>query len=535
MQSKQLWLQLKQQQLTQQEQCPDDPFLVDDNDWTVRILQGIGGWFAALFLLISIATLISPIIKHPWMYGLLGLVMNFATFHHYWSHQKVHGSSFLRQLFLALSLAGQFMVSFAIVEILGWKVSGLFLIMALYQAVLVAVMHDFVHRLMSALFAVTLIFWGHSALLVTGVGGALLALAMIWLWFDKVGWQAEKNLYEPLAYAAVLSLVGLNIQALNWYWQLGKQADGWLLSYGEIISGGLHLLAFGFFYWRLQQNQMLPKSNRNRYWVVFVILGLGMLGFVIPGLSGATLLLLLGFAVRQSQLLVLGALSMVGFVSWYYYQLDLTLLTKARLLGGLGVILLLTAWFGRQPSGARREMPVKTSRGYLGIIVVTIIATLAVVNAGIIQKQRLIHHGDLVYLKLAPVDPRSLMQGDYMRLRFAIMNTAQSAQRSEVDNSLPQLPEQGVITVDSDNIGQWHDFYHGQTLQDNQYLMDLKWQRHRVGLSTDAYFFEEGTAQTFEQAEYGGFRMNHSGDSVLVGLYDNQFKLLVHSPALSEN
>jgi uncharacterized membrane-anchored protein len=54
-------------------------------------------------------------------------------------------------------------------------------------------------------------------------------------------------------------------------------------------------------------------------------------------------------------------------------------------------------------------------------------------------------------------------------------------------------------------------------------------------LSTDAYFFEEGTAQTFEQAEYGGFRMNQSGDSVLVGLYDEQFKLLVHSPALSEN
>jgi len=86
MQSKQLWLQLKQQQLTQQEQCPDDPFLVDDNDWTVRVLQGVGGWFAALFLLFSIATLISPIVKHAWMYGFLGLVMNVATFHHYWSH-----------------------------------------------------------------------------------------------------------------------------------------------------------------------------------------------------------------------------------------------------------------------------------------------------------------------------------------------------------------------------------------------------------------------------------------------------------------
>ncbi len=46
--------------------------------------------------------------------------------------------------------------------------------------------------------------------------------------------------------------------------------------------------------------------------------------------------------------------------------------------------------------------------------------TLALAAAGIFGKERLLARGDTIYLRLAPVDPRSLMQGDYMALNFAI-------------------------------------------------------------------------------------------------------------------
>lgn len=535
MQRDHLWYQLKQQQLTTQEHCPDDPFLEGDDDWTVRFLQGVGGWFAALFMLISIASLITPIIDYPWLCGLLGLLMNGAAGHHYWRHKEAHGSVFLRQLFLVLSLAGQTLVSYAIVDFLGWRETGLFLVLALYQAILVAVMHDFVHRLMSALFAVTLVFWGHSVLLTTGIGSALLAVAVVWLWLDKVGWQAEKSLYEPLAYAAALALLGLNIQALSWYWQLGRQPTAGLLSHGEFISGFLHLLAYVFFYLRLRQGHMLPADSKDRYLVVVVMFGLGMLGFLIPGLSSAVLLLMVGFAVRQRQLMSIGVLSILGFVSWYYYQLDITLIKKAMLLAATGLVLLVTAWFGRR-SGSRASVVVpKSHGGQLAVIVVTVLAVLVVVNAGIVQKQRLIDHGDWLFLKLAPVDPRSLMQGDYMRLRFVITNEAQVAFGSNRRDTLPDLPKQGIVATDAQQVGHWVDFYHGQPLADNHYLLDLNWSGQRVRLVTDAYFFEEGTAATFEQAEYGGFRISQTGDAVLVGLYDDQFNRLVHSPAVTEN
>jgi len=52
------------------------------------------------------------------------------------------------------------------------------------------------------------------------------------------------------------------------------------------------------------------------------------------------------------------------------------------------------------------------------IVIGMLLVILAVMNFSIVGKEQHLKQGDTVYLKLAPVDPRSLMQGDYMALRF---------------------------------------------------------------------------------------------------------------------
>lgn len=54
------------------------------------------------------------------------------------------------------------------------------------------------------------------------------------------------------------------------------------------------------------------------------------------------------------------------------------------------------------------------------IALVALIAVLGIVNASIIDKEKHLAEGQVVYLELAPVDPRSLMQGDYMALNFRV-------------------------------------------------------------------------------------------------------------------
>ena len=56
------------------------------------------------------------------------------------------------------------------------------------------------------------------------------------------------------------------------------------------------------------------------------------------------------------------------------------------------------------------------------IAVLGLVLALGLINWSIYQKEQHLRHGDVIKLKLAPVDPRSLMQGDYMALRFELAN-----------------------------------------------------------------------------------------------------------------
>ena len=52
------------------------------------------------------------------------------------------------------------------------------------------------------------------------------------------------------------------------------------------------------------------------------------------------------------------------------------------------------------------------------IILLNLVLVVVLFNVSVWKKEQVLAHGDLVLLQLAPVDPRSLMQGDYMELRY---------------------------------------------------------------------------------------------------------------------
>ncbi len=136
---------------------------------------------------------------------------------------------------------------------------------------------------------------------------------------------------------------------------------------------------------------------------------------------------------------------------------------------------------------------------------------LLAVNLSIAGKERIKAQGQRVYLELAPVDPRSLMQGDYMALRFAIVDdiSRDAAGRAPVD-----VDERGVGTLSKSPTP--------ETLR-----LRYRIRNGQVWLGTNAWFFEEGSAQRFEPARYGEFRVDReSGEAVLVGLLDGDFKPL---------
>ena len=135
------------------------------------------------------------------------------------------------------------------------------------------------------------------------------------------------------------------------------------------------------------------------------------------------------------------------------------------------------------------------------------------------QRELLFDNGRLILLELAPKDPRSLIQGDYMRLRYALAEDI-AAQISTLERG------QVVVQLDSNNVAHFVSIYDSITpLYDNEVLLPFR-QDFDVYIGPESYFFQEGHAEYYEDAEYGELRISASGAILLVGLRDANFKLL---------
>jgi uncharacterized membrane-anchored protein len=154
------------------------------------------------------------------------------------------------------------------------------------------------------------------------------------------------------------------------------------------------------------------------------------------------------------------------------------------------------------------------------IILINLIILLGLFNNSILQKEELLTDGQLVLLELAPVDPRSLMQGDYMRLRYAISDNINSDSISKRGFCIVKLEENGIakkVRIQENKT----------PINDNEFLIEYtskKWSNINIG--AESYFFQEGEAEKYENAKYGGIKVDNQGNSLLIGLYDeNRIKI----------
>jgi len=150
------------------------------------------------------------------------------------------------------------------------------------------------------------------------------------------------------------------------------------------------------------------------------------------------------------------------------------------------------------------------------IVALQLLLLLVLFNWSVVKKEQTLSSGTPVLLALAPVDPRSLMQGDYMRLNYAMSR--------EVRDKIGYF----VVHCDSNRVASFVRVQKaGTPLHPGELLI-----RYRapdlfdVHIGAESYFFEEGKAEYFSQAKYGGLRVTSDGTSILTGLYDEHFRLL---------
>lgn len=152
-----------------------------------------------------------------------------------------------------------------------------------------------------------------------------------------------------------------------------------------------------------------------------------------------------------------------------------------------------------------------------------LLVVLAAVNLMIAGKQRILDGGRTVLLALRPADPRSLMQGDYMALRYAEALVPVEQAAAAVDGRI-------VVGLDAQGVAAFRRFDDGSPLAADEQRLRYR-RRAPAGLGEDgehaevfigaeSFLFQEGHADAYAAARYGILKVAPDGSSVLAGLAD---------------
>ncbi len=333
-------------------------------------------------------------------------------------------------------------------------------------------------------------FWDRAA----GLRAAVLALA--------TGWGAMSLLGLALS-SGMAMLVGSSFGAFNGsHAQAGLPGLGWT----GVVSAGLALLAAAWI-----GRAWLSLRRPSLAGVAVVLAGLALF---MPAL-GAVLVIAAACLLQARWLLAAAAgLAALWIVSAFYYQLAWPLATKAEVLAVAGVLLGLLAWPLWRRGSAAESAPVAAARATRIGAALSLVAVLAVINVAIVQKETLIAEGQPVFVPLAPADPRSLMQGDFMRLNFTLPGELDRPHAPALTGGRPQV----VAQLDARRVARLVRVHAGEPLAPNELLIELTPKNGRWTLVTDAWFFKEGEAVRWEAARFGEFRVMPNGQALLVNL-----------------
>jgi uncharacterized membrane-anchored protein len=155
------------------------------------------------------------------------------------------------------------------------------------------------------------------------------------------------------------------------------------------------------------------------------------------------------------------------------------------------------------------------------ILIITAIAILIIANYSIWYREGISFGGRTVLLELAPIDPRSLMQGDFMALRFRLANEAFT------HDKLKGLKDGAIVLVlDSNNIGTFRRFADGGSLASDEAIIRYHIRNGKPEFATNAFFFQEGQVDLYRYAKYGEFKVSPEGEAILIAMRDSKLQIL---------
>jgi uncharacterized membrane-anchored protein len=151
------------------------------------------------------------------------------------------------------------------------------------------------------------------------------------------------------------------------------------------------------------------------------------------------------------------------------------------------------------------------------------LATMLFFATLVVKNEWHLHHSKSIFIELKPVDPRSILQGDYMALAYELHLQSLKALAGSESEALEQVvfnrsSVPAKIILDSQNrvVGTVLDTNNsfGQRL----ILKNPENRLQALYPASRSFLFAEGLAQCYEKAKYAEFKVNPKGEAILFDL-----------------
>lgn len=326
--------------------------------WYVRLMLGAAGWIGAVFFVSFLGGIFVLLFRSGAGTIVVGMTCCGGA---YALFRLARDNDFVLQFGLAASLAGQLLVIVGLFNLMGEHfTASLYLLVAAFEVGLIVLIENFAHRVwstMAAAIALSLALADLGAYNVHGAATGLAAAVFAAIWLNEHVWIRRGALWRPVGYGVAIALlwfdgfalVGRAVASSGGAAPAGAAIASWI---GAGLSGAVLVYAVA----RLLASHDVAPSSRIGAAALATAGVVAVITIGAPGVAASLLILIVGFAVGQRVLQGIGVLALLGYLSYFYYSLHVTLLTKSAVLMGTGVVLI-AAWFGmRQLLGdAARE------------------------------------------------------------------------------------------------------------------------------------------------------------------------------------
>ena len=303
--------------------------------WYVRVMLGIAGWLGAMFLLGFVGAGLAFVFRSEAAALVVGALCCGAA---YMIFRVGKRNDLAAQFGLAVSLAGQVMFAYGLHEGLTGDGPTFFIAIAIFEAVLAAVIANFVHRVWSSLAAALALSYALSGMGLFGVGNAVTAAAVALLWLDEPNWAPRGSMWRPIAYGLVFAFLLPDGSMFGWY--LARDPGDMVILPGIfwVRRAAIGAVLVFVVYRLLTRDGGASPTMESAALAAAGLVALTALK--APGVAAALIVLVLGFAGGNRALMGLGVAALLGYLSQFYYSLQATLLVKSIALAATGLLLI---------------------------------------------------------------------------------------------------------------------------------------------------------------------------------------------------